>query len=316
MFRNKDYVLAILKAGSFSKAAEEMYISQPSLSASIKRIEDKISSPVFNRTTPVTLTETGREYVRQALAIKEIENDFSKYVADHSELLAGTIKIGGSSLFSSYILPPMISSFSKEYPQIKFEIFENSTKELIQNLADGALDIIIDNAVINSPNISSNKCTSETLLLAVPKSFKVNDGLDAFRLTAADIKLERHHHSKYVVDIEYFSSSPFILLNPENDTGKRANAILKKHNLTPEIIFSLDQQVTAHNISGTGMGVTFVSDTLIKHIDINTTLYYYVLSDAEISRDIYFYYKYNHYLSTACRKFIEFNKDRQFKSQV
>ena len=112
MFRNKDYVLAVLKAGSFSKAAEDMYISQPSLSASIKRIEEKISSPIFNLTTPVTLTQTGREYVRQALNIKEIENDFERYVTARTNLLTGTVKIGGSSLFASYILPKMISGFS------------------------------------------------------------------------------------------------------------------------------------------------------------------------------------------------------------
>lgn len=309
MFRNKDYVLAVLKAGSFSKAAEEMYISQPSLSASIKRIEDKIASPIFNRTTPVTLTETGREYVRQALNIKEIETDFEKYVSDHANLITGTVKIGGSSLFSSYILPKMISEFSKNYPGIKFEIFEASTKVLIQRLSAGLLDVVIDNAVINDENIISHQCTSEKLLLAVPRHFRQNENLEEFRLTAADVKLERHLQDKFITTVGHFENAPFILLNPENDTGRRAGIILKKNNISPEIIFTLDQQVTAHNIASTGMGVTFVSDTLIKNLDINTTLYYYVLSDTEISRNIYFYNKSNHYISAACRKFIDFNRD-------
>lgn len=309
MFKNKDYVLAVLKMGSFSKAAEEMYISQPSLSASIKRIEDKISSPIFNRTIPVTLTETGQEYVKQALAISEIEDDFEKYVSDHANLLTGTIRIGGSSLFSSYILPKMISEFSKNYPGIKFEIFEASTKVLIQRLSSGLLDIVIDNANINDDNIISRKCTSEKLLLAVPRHFRQNEKLEEVRLTAADIKIERHLQEKYITSVNNFKDAPFILLNPENDTGKRAVTILKKNNIFPEIIFTLDQQVTAHNIASTGMGVTFVSDTLIKNLDINTTLYYYMLSDEEISRNICFYYKNHHYISSACRKFIDFNTD-------
>ena len=307
MFRNKDYILAILKAGSFSKAAENLYISQPSLSASVKRIEEKIAAPVFNRTTPLTLTQTGAEYVKRALAIREIEEDFVRYTQDRSNLSIGSIKIGGSSLFSSFILPRMISEFSKQYPNIKFEIVEGNTKELIQRLSDGALDIVIDNAVINNSIIDSNICTSETLLLAVPKNFKANEKLEAVRLTAADIKLERHLHPKYKTEISHFSKEPFILLNPENDTGKRALSILSNHNIEPNVRFTLDQQVTAHNIAGTGMGIAFVSDTLIKHLDINTTLYYYVLNDAETSRNIYFYYKHNHYLSAACRKFIKLN---------
>ncbi len=309
MFRNKDYVLAILKAGSFSKAAEEMYISQPSLSASIKRIEEKISSPIFNRTTPVTLTETGMEYVRQALAIGEIENDFSRYILDYNNLLVGEVKIGGSSLFSSYILPRMIASFSKEYPGIKFKIHENSTKKLIRELIDGNLDIIIDNAQIEEDNIISHKCRSEKILLAVPKSYKINEDLSSVRLTAADIQLERHLQEKCITELTNFSSYPFILLNPENDTGKRASAMLEKHAISPDVVFMLDQQVTAHNIASTGLGITFVSDTLIKNLDLNTTLYYYLLSDNEVSRDIYFYHKTNHYLSAACRKFIDTNKE-------
>ena len=135
MFANKHYILAIWEEGGFSKAAERLYISQPSLSASVKRIEEKISVPIFNRSTvPVSLTEVGEQYVKYALEIEEKEKDFERYIADYTNLLTGSVRIGGSSFFSSFMIPFMISEFNKKYPNVNFEIFEDNTKDLIEKL--------------------------------------------------------------------------------------------------------------------------------------------------------------------------------------
>ena len=200
MFTNKQYIIAIYEEGSFSKAAQRLYISQPSLSASVKRIEEKISVPLFDRsTTPISLTEAGQEYVRYALEIQEREQDFERYISDYTNLLTGSVRIGGSSLFSSFMVPRMISEFNKKYPNINFEIFEDNTKNLIQKLCLGNLDLIIDNAIINNENINSTVCTTETLLLAVPREFYVNQTLNKFRMTSNDIKDGKHHSDKYNV---------------------------------------------------------------------------------------------------------------------
>lgn len=308
MFTNKHYIIAIYEEGSFSKAAQRLYVSQPSLSASVKRIEDRISLPLFDRSTsPVSLTEAGREYIRYALEIKEKEQSFERYISDCTNTVRGSVKIGGSSLFSSFLIPFMISNFNSIYPDVAFEIIEDSTKNLIEKLHLGAIDIIIDNAIIDNDAIKSTVCKTETLLLAVPRNFPINDVLEKYRLSAKDIKSEKHLSEKYNVDLKHFSDCPFILLNPENDTGKRANILFKKHNFNPKTIFFLDQQVTAYNISRTGAGISFVSDTLIKQSDSEKQLYYYKLTDEETTRRIFLYRKSNHYLSTACQKFIELN---------
>lgn len=306
MFKNKNYVLTVFREGSFSKAAERLYISQPSLSASIKRIENKISVPIFDRsTTPVSLTETGREYVKYALEIEEKEHDFERYVEDHVNLLSGTIRIGGTSLFASYMLPEMISQFNKKYPQISFAISEDNTKNLMQKISEGKLDLVIDNTKVDYENIISHIYSPEILLLAVPSSFSVNDELAAFRMTAKDIKEQKHVNEKKAVSLKYFKDEPFILLNQENDTGDRAKRLFNKYAISPNVIFRLDQQVTAYNISCTQMGISFVSDTLVKHIEAEPALFYYRLADAEAQRNIYFYLKNNHYISIACQKFID-----------
>ena len=308
MFKNKDYVLAIYREGSFSKAAEKLYVSQPSLSATIKRLENKISMPIFNRSTsPVTLTQTGKKYIEYALEIEQKEQDFLKYISDTAKLLCGKIRIGGRSLFSSYMLPKMISDFNKVYPQIIFEICEGNTKDLIDKLNIGVLDLIIDNSVLNDESINSTVFINECLVIAVPQKFDINRGLDKYVFTADDIKSNLHYDKARYLSLEIFKNEPFIFLNPQNDTGKRAQRVFKNINADPKIIFSLDQQVTAYNISASGMGISFVSDTLIKNTSTQTALNYYIIDDSEIFRNIYFYNKSNRYLSVPCKKFIEYS---------
>jgi len=308
MFRNKEYILSVYQEGGFTKAAERLFVSQPSLSASIKRIEEKVGAPIFDRSSnPISLTEVGVEYVKYALDIQEKEKDFARYMSDHTNLMTGKIRIGGSSFFSSFVLPKLISEFTAKHSKIRFEIYEDSTKNLMSSLSAGNLDVIIDNAINENDNIISEVYSSELLLLAVPKGLKINDELTKFRMTAQEIKDGKHFDDKKSVSLSVFKDQPFILLNPENDTGKRAEKLFKKYGITPNVIFHLDQQVTAYNVSCSGMGVSFVSDTLVKYIDAERDIYYYRLPDLQAKRNIYFYQKKNHYLSLASRKFIEYN---------
>ncbi len=312
MFKNKEYVLMVYKEKSFSKAAKKLYISQPSLSASVKRIEDKLGAPIFDRSTqPVSLTEIGEEYIRYAQGMEEKEQDFSRYVADHTQLLAGTVRLGGSSLFSSFILPSIIMDFVKEYPRIHFEITEDNTKNLMEKLSQGELDLVVDNAIINDENISSQIYTNEQLLLAVPSHLPVNEKLKSCALTAKDIKAGKHKKSPCYADLTAFADEQFIFLNPENDTGKRASRLFKKYGLKPHVIYYLDQQVTSYNIAGFGLGIAFVSDTLIKYMGEDPYLKYYLMADSEMTRNIYFYTKNSHYLSFACQRFLDFTLEKK-----
>ena len=307
MFKSKEYILAIVREGGFSRAAEKLYISQPSLSATVKRVEEKLTMPIFDRsTTPISLTEVGKEYVRRAIEIEEVERDFEIYISDRAGLSVGEVRIGGSSLFSSSVLPRMIAGFNEKYPRVSVKIFENNTKELMRDLAEGNLDIVIDNADIKSENISSVCYTSEMILLAVPTRLIISDELMDLSFSAEDIKEGKHLIQMRGISIREFSSLPFILLHSENDTGKRAEKIFKKHRITPRVLFRLDQQMTAYNVCASGMGVTFISDTLVKSLSGREDVRYFLLSDNETMRKIYLYQKKKSYHSIACRKFMEY----------
>lgn len=114
MFERKKYVLEVYREKSFSKAAGKLYISQPSLSATVKKEEEELGTPIFDRSVnPIRLTETGEAYIRVASGIEDLELQFASYMEDRRNLKTGSITIGGSNLFVSYILPPLISEDGK-----------------------------------------------------------------------------------------------------------------------------------------------------------------------------------------------------------
>ena len=94
MFSNMRYIYKIYKEGSFSKAAKDLYISQPSLSATVKKVEQKIGMPLFERSTnPIQLTECGKQYIKTAEQLMNLEEQFANYVEDLNEYLNRDIQV-------------------------------------------------------------------------------------------------------------------------------------------------------------------------------------------------------------------------------
>ena len=119
MFQGREYVYAVYREKSFSRAAQKLFISQPSLSAAVKRAEDRIGYPVFDRSTkPLKLTECGEKYIAAVEKMLAAEQEFYHYVNDLGELKTGNLTLGGSSLFSSWILPQIMGRFSRKYPMV------------------------------------------------------------------------------------------------------------------------------------------------------------------------------------------------------
>lgn len=129
MFQGMEYVYEVYLEKSFSKAAEKLFISQPSLSANVKRVEHHIGYPIFEpgSTKPLSLTECGVQYIKAVEKIKSIQNEFEGFANDWGDLKKGTLTLGGSNLFSSWILPPLIADFARRYPLIQISLIEETT---------------------------------------------------------------------------------------------------------------------------------------------------------------------------------------------
>ena len=306
MFVWKKYVYEVYKERSFTKAAQNLYISQPSLSARIKKIEEIIGEPLFDRsTTPLQLTEVGKVYIEAAEEITQIEQRVENYINDLAGLKTGNLAVGASTLFAAYVVPSLITQFNQKFPDVHIQLIEGNTAELEEMLGSNALDFVIDNYHYDSILYNKELYCEENILLAVPKHFAVNEELGMYQLSYKNIKNKNYLNQKYpAVPLGRFADLPFIMLTQGNDTRTRGDRLCRIVGFKPNIVLEFNQQSTAYMASSTQLGATFISDILVSQLPTFENLVYYKLDGEEAKRKVFFYYKTHKYKTRVMEEFI------------
>ena len=306
MFVWKKYVYEVYKERSFTKAAQNLYISQPSLSARIKKIEEIIGAPLFDRsTTPLQLTEVGKVYIEAAEEITQIEQRVENYINDLAGLKTGNLAVGASTLFAAYVVPSLITQFNQKFPDVHIQLIEGNTAELEEMLGSNALDFVIDNYHYDSILYNKELYCEENILLAVPKHFAVNEELGMYQLSYKNIKNKNYLNQKYpAVPLGRFADLPFIMLTQGNDTRTRGDRLCRNVGFKPNIVLEFNQQSTAYMASSTQLGATFISDILVSQLPTFENLVYYKLDGEEAKRKVFFYYKTHKYKTRVMEEFV------------
>lgn len=306
MFVWKKYVYEVYKERSFTKAAQNLYISQPSLSARIKKIEEIIGEPLFDRsTTPLQLTEVGKVYIEAAEEITQIEQRVENHINDLAGLKTGNLAVGASTLFAAYVVPSLITQFNQKFPDVHIQLIEGNTAELEEMLGSNALDFVIDNYHYDSILYNKELYCEENILLAVPKHFAINEELGMYQLSYKNIKNKNYLNQKYpAVPLGRFADLPFIMLTQGNDTRTRGDRLCRNVGFKPNIVLEFNQQSTAYMASSTQLGATFISDILVSQLPTFENLVYYKLDGEEAKRKVFFYYKTHKYKTRVMEEFI------------
>lgn len=306
MFVWKKYVYEVYKERSFTKAAQNLYISQPSLSARIKKIEEIIGEPLFDRsTTPLQLTEVGKVYIEAAEEITQIEQRVENYINDLAGLKTGNLAVGASTLFAAYVVPSLITQFNQKFPDVHIQLIEGNTAELEEMMGSNALDFVIDNYHYDSILYNKELYCEENILLAVPKHFAVNEELGMYQLSYKNIKNKNYLNQKYpAVPLGRFADLPFIMLTQGNDTRTRGDRLCRNVGFKPNIVLEFNQQSTAYMASSTQLGATFISDILVSQLPTFENLVYYKLDGEKAKRKVFFYYKTHKYKTRVMEEFI------------
>lgn len=312
MFVWKKYVYEVYKERSFTKAAQNLYISQPSLSARIKKIEEIIGEPLFDRsTTPLQLTEVGKVYIEAAEEITQIEQRVENYINDLAGLKTGNLAVGASTLFAAYVVPSLITQFNQKFPDVHIQLIEGNTAELEEMLGSNALDFVIDNYHYDSILYNKELYCEENILLAVPKHFAINEELGMYQLSYKNIKNKNYLNQKYpAVPLGRFADLPFIMLTQGNDTRTRGDRLCRNVGFKPNIVLEFNQQSTAYMASSTQLGATFISDILVSQLPTFENLVYYKLDGEEAKRKVFFYYKTHKYKTRVMEEFIRMMQEQ------
>ncbi len=305
-----EYVYQVYKEKSFSKAARNLFISQPALSATIKKIENRLGVKLFERTTTsVTLTEAGEAYVETARKIMELETDLSVYLEDLANLNTGRLVLSGTAFFCSYVIPPVVAAYQKKYPGVTLEMMESDSLLLYPMANENDLDLIVDAGYFEEEKFEVQTLFTEHILLVVPMAMVTTRQQREMALTAEDIKKGRFLKPEVKgISVKEFEDCPFLLLKKEHDLYHRAMAICEEQGMAPESLLHLNQLMTAYSLACQGMGLTFVSDTLVRQSHIQADVVYFKLNvqnETLTSRDVFVAYRKNRHITRAMRSFIE-----------
>ena len=305
MFTNYRYAYTLYKMGSFTKAAEALYISQPALSTAIGNLEKELGAPLFERTgRGVRLTRIGEAYIAAAQQIIDLENDLKAQISDVNSLEAGSITVGGSNYISSYVLPKIINRFSSQHPGVEVTIREANSCTLLELLEKDQVDVILDN-VDNTGAYQCNPLTRERILLCVPKDRPLNQALIPYQISPEQIYEGTWDPERIpTVPLDAFREERFVLLKQGNDMRSRAMHILAEANLTPTVAFQVDQLNIAFALSASGMGCCFITDTFFRHARFREDVVLYSLG-ADCHRSLCVARKRSRYCTKAMQAFMD-----------
>ena len=271
---------------NITKASEELHISQPAISKSIKKLESLLGGELFTRTKRgVILTEEGKEfynYIRQAIEyINNAESKFTELV----NLETGIIKIGISVTLTQNFLLPYLETFHRLYPNIDIQIITNAGNELINKLRNGLIDLIILNIPNNiDKDIKIIECKKVSDIFVVGSNYK--------ELANKKIKLDE------------LNNYPLILQTKNSNTRSILDNFCEKNNVVLKPNIELASYTLVKEFTKINMGIGYLVKEFIKD-DLNKSLYELNVYPKIPQRSIGIAVSKNHIPNFSTRKLIE-----------
>ncbi len=167
--RDFEYLVALAEHKHFRKAAEACFVSQPTLSGQIRKLEDELGSPLLERSSRrVLFTEAGLQLVEQAKRILHEVKTFKEMASGQSGAMTGPMHIGFIPTVGPYLLPKIVPQLKEAFPELELFLHEAQTHQLVRQLEEGKLDCLVLAAVSETSGFKEIEVYQEPLSLAVP----------------------------------------------------------------------------------------------------------------------------------------------------
>ncbi|GAA3621609.1 LysR substrate-binding domain-containing protein [Flavivirga jejuensis] len=170
------YVLAVAENQNFTKAAEKCFVTQPTLSMQIQKLEDQLDILIFDRSKkPIELTDVGKKIVKQARNIVNESYRIQDIVDQQKGFIGGEFKLGIIPTVMPTLLPMFLKNFIKKHPKVKLKIEELTTEEIISRINDGHLDAAIAATPLEDENIKERVLYFEPFMGYIPKNHRLHN---------------------------------------------------------------------------------------------------------------------------------------------
>ena len=284
---------------SFTKAAEELHMTQPAVTFQVRQLEEYFNTRLFDRThNKVNLTPAGERVSEFAERIFDLYEEMENRVRDLTGEISGALTIGASTTIAEYMLPALLGEFKNRYPDINLRLKVSNSEGIVSMVEHNVIDLGVVESPVNNKNLIVEVCHEDQLVVvAAPDHDLVKRG---GKVTASDI-------------VRY----PFVSREEGSGTREVVMHYLMEHKITPsDMTFSLELG-SPEAIKGAveaGMGITILSRSIIgKELKLNMLAELEL--DPPLSRPFSFVRQRQKFRVTVMEKLLEFAQS-YFKNNV
>ncbi|MBF0136230.1 MAG: selenium metabolism-associated LysR family transcriptional regulator [Magnetococcus sp. DMHC-1] len=160
---------AVAKHLSFTRAAEELYLTQPAVTFQIRQLEEHFNTRLFDRHhNRITLTDAGSTVFAYAERILELYRETEKAINEMTGVTRGLVKLGASTTIGEYLMPRIMSGYNKKFPGVQIRLTVHNTRLVIRKLEDATIDVGMVEGPVRNKNISVQACTEDELVVIIP----------------------------------------------------------------------------------------------------------------------------------------------------
>lgn len=239
------YFCAVARTGSFTRAAQQEHVAQPSLSQQIRKLEDELGTKLFDRLgRMVRLTRPGEALLARAEAILREVRDAKLEIQQRTGVEQGTLVIGAIPTIAPYYLPERLASFARKFPCAQISVVEELTGDLISLVHRGVVDLALVALPVPATHCSCQELFRERLFLVVPRDHRLAS-LTSVRLAQIE-------------------TDPFLLLKEGHCFRQNTLSICGRAHLQPNVTFESGQFATILAMVAAGTGVSVVPEMAVN----------------------------------------------------
>lgn len=286
--------VTVVEHKSFTKAAELLFVSQPTISAHIRDLEEELNKRLIHRTTKsIELTPKGKEVFDYAVRILDLKD---RLVESCSSGPKKIIHLGASTIPSAYILPELLPTFGTLSPDTYFSIHQNDSQGIIEGLKEGLFDIGMVGMKVEDEQIECIPFLKDHMILITP----VNDHF-----------LEMQQSEDW--SVSQLLKEPMIMREAGSGSKKTADLFLESIGVSSNelnIVARVNDQEAIKNMVAGGLGISIISEMAAKNFLAEKRILGFSLDEYSSGRQIYMIYRKDYILNPYVQNFMKFVKKK------
>jgi len=291
-FKQLKTFIAVVDCKSFTKAAEALHISQPTVSAHIQALEEEFATPLLIRTTKyLEITPQGMDLYRCALSMSE---QVDRLTLHWTEEYRKTIRLGVSTIPSAYVLPEVLPEFCAEYPDVRFSIHQDDSFNITEGLSDNKYDLGIIGMFHENERTVCTPFYKDRMVLVTPAT-------DEYR------NMQKSSTAQTATAI--LRKSPLIQREGGSGSGKSADRITQSLGLGEDelrIAAHINDTEAIKNLVAAGFGVSVISEKAVENYVREGRVLAFELPKKTSERYLYLIHRKDTPLNSYCEGFIDF----------